>query len=243
MNIRQTRTLEAFKRALDFTTALPDRLGTAKASIVPLRGELAGVVARLQAHAAAQDLGARQRDGGTDYVDAQIAAMRRTLMQPIADLARQLIASTPGGTNPGLRRALSMPPVRRSVTAMLTAATAMADAAEPHVQLFVDKGGLEPDFVQRLRDAARQVAQAVDDRARERARVAGATAGLQADVRRGRHAVKLLDTLISAELADDPVRLRMWKTSKRVVGLAGGSGGNSVSAPGGGAGTQTPAAA
>lgn len=222
MNTRQARTLEAFQRALSFTTTLPDKLGIAKVTIVPLRTELAAVVGRLQAHGAAQDFGRRHRAAGGDRVEMLLTTIRRTLMQPVADLAPQLLSSSTAG----LGKALTMPPRRLGPTGLIAAATAMADGAEPHLQLFVDKGGLEPDFVQRLRDAAQQLAAAVEARANERGRVAGATAGVRADVRRGRHVIEMLDTVISAELADDPVRLRTWKTAKRIIELVGGSGGN-----------------
>ena len=52
-----------------------------------------------------------------------------------------------------------------------------------------------------------------------------ATADLRNEIRRGRHVVQVLDTLVSGELDESPGLLRNWKTSRRAVAHSGGSGG------------------
>ena len=224
MNTRQTRILEAFQRSLAVANELPDQLKLA--SIAPLRAELAQITARLAAHAGEQDLGLRQRTAGTRQLEALAMSLRRDYMQPIADLARKLLSPA----TPGLRDALAMPSYNFGLTKLVAAAAGMATAAEPYAQLFVDKGGLVPDFLQRLRAAAHEIETAAGVRSGEKGRIVQATASVKDDLRRGRDVVKLLDTLISSELREDPARLRRWKTAKRVVSFVGASGRGAVAA-------------
>ena len=221
MNARQRRILDAFQRARAFINALPEPL--TNATLKPMRAELGEIIGRLSSQAVEQQSGANHRAAGTQRLNTLLRALRRKHMQPIVDLARKHL----NHETAGIDKTLIMPPVRLDPTAMLASATTMADSAEPHAPLFVEKGGLNADFIQKLREAAQDIGVVVEVRAKEKERVVGATADVRNDLRRGRHVVKLLDTLVSAELDEDPGQLREWKTAKRIIAREGGYGGGS----------------
>ena len=208
MNTRQRRILESYQRALAFTATLPDSL--THASLVPMRTELAQIVDRLSALGIEQESGARQRRGGTRRLTTLVQTLRDGHLKPITELARKHLDLAA----PGIAETLRMPR-RLDATAMLQAASAIASCVEPHAAAFVARGGLAPDFVQRLRDAAQQVAAAAAERATEKNRMVHATAALRSDLRRCAAAVRLLDLLIANELKHDPARLHAWRTAKR----------------------------
>lgn len=85
----------------------------------------------------------------------------------------------------GVAEDLRTPSRKLTALALVAAATAMAEAAEPQAELFAASSGLPADFITRLRSAAERVRESVEGRSLRTGRLVGATAGAADDVKRG----------------------------------------------------------
>lgn len=119
-------------------------------------------------------------------------------------------------------KALQVPPARTTSRHMIIAARAMADAAEPHVAVFVD-GGLGVDFIAQLRAAADALDAALVERGHLVTELVGATARIKTTVSRARELLRVLDSLIQPLLAGDPSALVEWKSARQFEGRVTGA--------------------
>lgn len=224
MNSTQKQALQAFKRVMSF-------LGEAQAggSLTSHLEALGEIVERLKGHAVEQDAGLRLGRATTRKKHALQQELRLRHMRPIAALAEAVLptlAATPGS---GEEVALQMPSSKLDALTLVSAAGAMAAAAAPHRATFVQRG-LPADFVEQLQTAAGALDAAMTTRSEHAARRAGATAGVAADLERGRRVIRLLDALVTSQLQGDAVRLAEWRSVKRIAGVGGTTGG-SIAAP------------
>ena len=159
------------------------------------RKQLDDVVTQLSDLSIAQDGSARGSKGETARQRSLRLALRR-YMVPIAALAKLELPDVPEFA------ALMLPPANATAQHAVTAAYAMADAATPHMQAFIDNG-MPTTFADDLRTAAAAVSESIVGRSKHQGRRAGATAGLAAEEKRGRAIVRVLNALIMAQIGND----------------------------------------
>jgi hypothetical protein len=138
-------------------------------------------------------------------------------MAPIARIARDVFGV------PGMDKDLRMPKKSADNEALITAAGAMAEAAERESKVFVEHG-LPADFVSQLKSATPALDQAIGARVASARRLTIATASTKELVKRGRHAVRLLDAILRPRLAKDPELLQGWDNVRRIKEVPGGGG-------------------
>lgn len=111
--------------------------------------------------------------------------------------------------------AFVMPPSNSTSAQLVAHATAMAEAARVHEQVFTEVG-LPDDFLSSMLAVTAEVSKSIDDRKQHAGRRNGATAGLAAEERRGRSMLKLIDALIVPRLRNNDALLGEWRAAKRV---------------------------
>ena len=207
MKTRQGNTLASLRAARDFLDAHTAELPNTAAS--GTRKKLDAAIADLASHVADQTGGTIRGQLGTRSVHALRLALLRTHMSPISRMATVTLAGTQDLTP--LRTPRGTPTTER----LVAAARGMAQAAEPHADVFISDG-LPPDFIARLNAAADALLQAKDARKRVHGTTSGATTGVSTRLREARQAVGVLDGLVGVELAGQPMLLKDWKVSKRL---------------------------
>jgi hypothetical protein len=98
---------------------------------------------------------------------------------------------------------------------VVTAASAMAEAAEQKSPVFVEHG-LAQDFASKLREAAKTLDASLGARDSTRRRRVTATAALKDQLKRGQRAVRLLNAILSPKLASNPDLLAAWDNVRRI---------------------------
>lgn len=205
MDSASTNVLVTLVRAQRFLDANAPALGTINAS--GARKELDEAVLDLTTHANVQDSAARKGLGET----RQTRALRRTLYRRMRQVARVAASKLQGVTE---YAALQMPAANARIADVLARAGTMADAATVHASAFTD-AGLPADFVTQLRAAASAIEATLGDRSESGTTRVTATQGTKSACRRGRHAIKVLDSLIRLHLADDDDLVSGWNSAKR----------------------------
>ena len=206
MRHEQDAVLISLRRAQQFF----DENGGALTAMNPTaRKELDDMVLQLTTLAVTQDSGARGSKGETARNRALRLALRLNHMTPIAEMAKYKLEAVPE------LEALAVPAARVNAESLVSMAMSMADAAEPHMQTFID-GGLSPTFLDDLRTAAKAVRESIVERGSLRGRRNGATAGLAETERRGRGLLRVLTALVLPQLGDDAQLVREWTSAATV---------------------------
>jgi hypothetical protein len=207
MKHRQSHVLETLRQVQVFLDANAATVGPAVAAS---RRNLDDVVAQLTTHAAAQEGGNIGSRGETAKQRVLRTSLRNNHMRPIAEVAKQKLRDVPEF------HALVMPAANATSAQLVAHATAMADAAQAHEEVFKEVG-LPDDFVASLRSVADQVSLSIDARKQQAGKRSGATAGLTAEEKRGRSMLKLIDALVVPRLRNNDAVLAEWKSAKRVA--------------------------
>jgi len=197
-------TLRQIQRFLDDNGALLDVVNQSGA-----RKRLDQTVTQIGSHAVAQVGGRRAAQGETAKQRALRLALRNDHMRPIAVIAGQKLREQPEF------KLLRMPPWNVRGAGFTAAARDMANAAEKFTELFVEEG-LPSDFVAGLRSATDQLDQSIDVRGQSRGQRAGATVGLQAETKRARALIRVLDSLVRPKLGVNDELLREWAVASHV---------------------------
>jgi hypothetical protein len=205
MDSVSTKVLVTLVRTQRFLDANAAALGTINES--GARKELDQAVLDLTGHANVQGASARKGMGET----RQSRALRRTLYRRMRQVARVSASKLQGVTE---YAALQMPAANARIADVLARAGTMANAAEVHASVFSD-AGLPADFVTQLRAAASAIEATLGDRSESGTTRVTATQGTRSACRRGRHAIKVLDSLIRLHLAEDDDLVSGWKSAKR----------------------------
>lgn len=92
---------------------------------------------------------------------------------------------------------------------LINAARGMAHAAEQQLDVFVG-AGLQPDFGDRLRDAAKAAEAAWDRRTRARGSKSGSTVGIDDALRKASGLIELLTVFVRQDTAGDPALFAEW---------------------------------
>jgi hypothetical protein len=207
MRLRHGQVLETLHRTQGFLDDKKPLFDEVNASMA--RTNLDDVVVQIEGFSVTQEGSDRSSRGETAKQRSLKASLRFNYMRPVAVVARQQLKDVPEFG------ALQMP--RGNLTAMQLVAVAggMADAADAHAAELTD-GGLPHDFLPKLRDAASELSQSVDDRNTHRRVRAGSTAALEELESRGRSILKLLDSLLTPLLGSDANLLAEWRSVRRI---------------------------
>ena len=206
MRYQQNAVLTSLRRAQQFFDDNSAKLGAINPTAVK---ELGAVIEELSTLAVSQESGARGSKGETSRNRSLRVALREDHMAPIAAVAKYKLPTVPEFA------ALTLPPATLSAQSLVASATAMADAATPHLQTFVDNG-LSTTFLDDLRAAAKAVNDSIVERGNQQGRRNGATAGLAAAEKRGRAILRVLNALVLAQVRDDAQLRRQWTTARAV---------------------------
>lgn len=218
MRIRQGTVLESLRRAQQFLDANQVVLGSINPSA---RQALDASIAKLTSFAVDQDAGRTSSKGATARKRALRAVLRNKHMKPIAVIARAKLRDVPEFTS------LVMPPAQITAPRLIAAAAAMAEAGTKYESVFL-ASGLKADFAKDLVEAAGAVKASVDERAKNRGRHIGATAGLKAEEKQGRDAIRVLDALIVPMLDRNDPLLAEWRSARHVPAKPGVPAGTSA---------------
>ena len=211
MDARQIRKFGTLRGARSYLDANPDVAAPVNAS--GTRKTLDDAIDRLTSAEVSQDAARNQLKGQTAQIDGLRNDLRSNHMRPIADVAKANFASQPNFI------AFKLPDIQIKTERLLTAAREMSAAAAPHTATFVD-AGLPADFIAQLDAATAALAKAFDDRRLARSARVGATSDIAATLRQGRHAVRVIDAIMSRTLKGDAKALGTWKNVIRVGGAS-----------------------
>ena len=207
MQTAQGNRIESLRAVLDFVTEHTGRL-----PIVARSGafrHLATAIEQVTLYSEQQAAGRSAGQGETQLVHAARDALLLEHLTPIVRMSRILRVDVPD------LAAVALPDEKLGAAKLASAALEVATIAEAHADRFVALG-LAPDFAARLREAIEQMMEAIDERARCRGRRAGATAGLRALLRLGRHYVLVLDSLVRASARHDAALIAGWDAVSHV---------------------------
>ena len=212
MHIRQQYRFQSLRRVqhyMDDNTAILGPLNQA-----PARITLDDVVTQLENHTLEQSTTRLQALGDTNRQRQLARELRAQHMRPIATFARANMRGVPEFV------ALTTRGNQLEGDALVTAAQAMAEAAKPYEQRFLD-AKFPADFLAALVAAAGAVRASIDTRSQKTGRRSGATKGIAQELARGRTAVHTLDAVITKQLAGDDARLAEWRSAKRITNKGG----------------------
>jgi len=207
MIAQQIRKFDMLRRVQQFMDAFAAELTVVNATAA--RKELDQLVKNMGTNESTQALSTLTAKGQT----AAQAALRHDLveehMRPVATIAAAHLRTVPNF------KAFQLPRRDVKVAVLVQDATAMAEAARPYHQVFVENGRPQ-DFADALVAAAGAVRASIDARAQSIGSKAGARDGLKATATRAIAVVRLLDAQVKRALVDDPKALAAWKSAKRI---------------------------
>lgn len=199
-------TLDTLQRVKEFLSQHPladepDTLGAQAA-------ELDDVLQRLSSEVVAQDAAIRYTRVHTEQERILAVTLYADHMQPISRIARDAFGQS------GMDKAFRLPRIKVTVT-LVAAARAMAEAAEKEKDVFLRHGRAQ-DFIEQLKAAASALEEKRTAKTESSRHRTTATASLQAELKRGRKAVRLLDAVLQPRLRKDPQLLAAWKSARKV---------------------------
>ena len=203
----QNAVLIALLRAQRFL----DENAAALASFVDIataRKRLEELIASFTTQAEDQNTNDRQVKGETAKQRQLREQLTTDLLQPIAEIARRNLRTTPE------YMALKMP---RRVTGpkFLADASGMLHAATIHKDTLIERG-MPASFLDEFQSALAQLKQSASDREHSRTRRMGATKGLTAHEKDGRSLLKVLDALVRRALRDNVTALGEWEGARAI---------------------------
>lgn len=208
MQIRTKQGLQTLRRAHAFLAAR--ELSAALGGLKPHVEALDAIVVRLEQFATEQEARTNAARAATDAKREQARALRREYLRPIAQVARRLFAD-----DSELRSAFRVPEARDD-EGLIQACNGFAAGVEQHKAKFAARG-LAVDAVDRLRKATDAFRDSLVGRSLDLARRSAATAGLLAELSRGRDLVRLLDLMLAPRLTYQPDQLAEWRTIARFL--------------------------
>ncbi len=207
MQTKQGRTLQSLRVVQSFLDANAANLANVVQS--GIRKQLDYIVAALEEHADVQSGSNYSAQSATQKHYSLRTVLLRDHMAPVAKIAEAQLPDSPE------MEPLRMPRGRPSVDVLKALAVGMANAAEPHKDMFL-AAGLPADFIEQLKSAAKAVVDSVGQRKANRITRGGATKGIRTLASRGRSIVHALDAMVKSALKGDLPMLREWNIAKRV---------------------------
>lgn len=213
METKQKQTIEAFQRVQAFLEAFP---APPPATYSAPKVVLGDVVAQLTDHSAEQVSGRSMSTAEERRQKRLVTILREHHLRPIVAIARATISD-----EPGIEAALRFPPAKLSVLKLIAEANAIRGSAALYEPAFV-KNGRPADFLAQLAAAIDAVRLSMDGRARQVGRHIGAKAGLEQQLRRGRKAEDMLDSIVMVAFEGNDVVLAKWQNARKVQAIPGG---------------------
>ena len=213
MNAQQRAAVRSFRRVQEFLASLP--VAETPINLGKPVAALGEVLASLSQQAVDQEAGDRLTQGETKRQRALREELWSKHMLPVAQIAREELV-------PGMDKELRMPRKRADNDALVAASEAMAEAAAKHEAVFVENGR-PADFLPRLREATKALADAIGARVITARRRLTATKGLEEQLKRGRSAVRKLNANLKPVLSSHPELLAAWDNARRAQSVTGGS--------------------
>lgn len=217
MNQVHKQLMDTLVRVRSFTDANPVQ---GSPSFASARAMLDDVVQRLRDHAQAQVTGQELRRAEVKRQKEQMSVLIDHHIRPIVAIARSQIAPQ---SDVGLPTALRMPRLPLSPTKMLAACDGMVEAARAFEAVFV-ANGLAPDFLAQLTAARDTLERVMGGKATQVSAHMAASAGLEAEIIRGRRALERMDAVVRGAFRGDFGLLRAWRGAKRLQYKPGTSG-------------------
>lgn len=206
MNDQEKRTLDTFKRVRDFDAAHAG-LFAANSLARELFDDIAGVVAELEGHAAAESTGRSKARQGT----AGKASARDAILEGLGILRRT--SRSMAYTMPGVEENFPVPH-KQDGQELLNTARAALEAALPLKAEFLRREVPEHVFEDlETNIAAFQAALTGQNTGKEERITAGAS--IDGAVGRGLDALRQLDPIVRNKLHDNPALLASWLSAKR----------------------------
>jgi hypothetical protein len=172
------------------------------------------VVAQLGSHSTSQASGGHLSQAEIKRQQKLIEKLRVDHLRPIVAIARANVEN-----HPGIEKALRMPAGGLGVIRLLAEAEAIRTAAALYPPVFV-KDGRPENFLDQLSVAIDAVRNSTLDKGTLVGRKAGAKAGIAQELRRGRKALTVLDSIVQSAFAGNDVVLREWEVAKKLRATA-----------------------
>lgn len=206
MKARQSTLLETAHHVQAFLDANAAVIGP---TIASARRNFDDAVAQLTAMSVTQMGGVIASRGATARQRALRASLRNGHMKAITQVAKLALPDAPEISQ------LAVTTQHLSAPALVSAAHAMADAAEKYTTVFT-QNGLPDTFTAELRAAADAVTESATGREFTKASTSGAVQGMQAQETRVRTLLKLLNALVVPKLGTDVTLLTAWKVARAI---------------------------
>jgi len=207
MQIPSQAAVSLFRRTRDFLVRTQPQV--ALADIKQHIEALSGIADRLSSQAIEQDTRSRQGRAGTARLRQVTRTLRLEYLRPMHRASRALFKG-----DETILAAFRFPARLRRPEALVSVAHGMANAALPHKERFLAVG-FAPDFVERVRNAAAQVLDAVDKRATDLARRSASRSALLAEVSSGYALMSLLDAMIGPRIEGSEELAAEWRSLMR----------------------------
>lgn len=214
MEIKVKHGLQTLRRAHAFLDG--KELSAAIGELAPHVEALGAIIVRLEDFAAEQGARESAARAATEIKRELARELRGEFLRPIALVARRLFAN-----DPEIRAAFRVP-ASRDDEGLIHASRAFAERMGDFQEKFAARG-FTAEVVERLRATRDALRDQLTDRGLERARRVAATAGLLAELSRGRDLLRLLDLMLAPRLANRPEQLAEWRSISRVMRRAGGN--------------------
>ena len=169
---------------------------------------LNGVIARLTALAAEQEVSDRAFRDSARKAREQARALVREYARPVARQGKLLFP-----VDSELRASLRLPSRSISYEALIATVAGFVDRVEEHKAMFVE-AGFGDDFVDTLRGAVKALEKTLAEKAEHYGRRSVATSGLVLEFARARDMMRKLDSMVAPRL-EGTDRHAGWKTLSR----------------------------
>jgi hypothetical protein len=213
MKSQQTRGLQAFRRIEAWFAEHPQVIAASGSSAAALSNQvdaLKQVVASMTARAAEQASQTGQATLAAKDEATQRHELRSLHLKTIVRVAGALRGKVPG------MGVFKLPNRSLSSDTLFHAAEALRTTAAVYRDVFVEHG-LPADFLDQLDAATTALGASVDARGVARARVSGASSGLETDLALGRQIVAMIDASLAHALKSDLPMLASWHQAKRAT--------------------------
>lgn len=210
MKSKEKLVIESLLRVQAF---LGENPAPAPASYAEPKAVLDEVIGQLGEHTGAQVLGLQLSKAQQKRQAAAARKLRDHHLRPIATIAQSAV-----DVDPGIADAFKLPSGNAGVLRLIASADAMREAAAPIAASFVT-AGRPADFVEQLAAAITALRDMVGGRGTILGTHVGAKAGIKQQLRRGRLAVKRLDSIVRVAFEGNDVVLARWGAMKRVRAL------------------------
>lgn len=208
MEVKQKKVIGACERVQAFLVRNP--LPNPPARYAECRAELDELVPLLYARLGEQASGISETFDDTVRQKKACRSLRRDHLSPISRFAKAALPR-----DPEIQKSLRMPKGNLTTAQLLAVASGMRTTAAKYEERFREVG-LPQDFLAKLDAAIEGIRQTVLNRAQNVGRHVAAKAGLEAEVKRARNCLKVLDAMVLYAFRSQPDVLASWKVNRRI---------------------------